>query len=119
MANKDLSESKDHVDAKFPCYYDEFKSFTGVVIIPLKGNDPVLIFKDYGAPFYFEIGGAHAARGHEQKDALNNYMVYWKGNYFYHKLPQPVIDEYGNFFSELIENKLPTHLTADELPNSC
>jgi len=103
---------------RFPCDYYEFKAFTGIIIIPIKNATPVLIFKDYGAPLYWEVGGPEETKkGFEERTALNNYIIYWKGKFFNHELPDSVKKEYDDFFDRLITSPLPTYF-ADFPKNS-
>jgi hypothetical protein len=103
---------------RFPVCGDEFTSFTSVIIIPIINDDPVLIFKDLGAPLYYEVGGPEEKRlGFEEKETINNYTVYWKNCFLNHKLPDVVKDQYGNFFNDLAYSPLHTYLV--DLPGEC
>jgi hypothetical protein len=87
---------------------------TAVVIIPIKNEEPVLIFKHLGAPFYRE-----SSFGHNNKIAINDFKVYWKGKFLDHKFPNCIQEEHIGFFKMLIKNTFQTHQWGEDFPDGC
>ncbi len=100
---------------RFSIDYWHFKNLNGVVIIPIKHQPPVLIFKDFSAAFYSELP-SNSLKPEGQKTEHNNFMVYWKGKYLNHMLPKIVQKQYGDFFHKIIQDSIPTYIYQDSFP---
>jgi len=92
----------------------EYARPNAVVIIPIKKSEPVLIFKHLGVPFYRESNF-----GHNNRIAINDFKVYWKGKFLNHNLPVCIENGQRNFFNMLIENKFHTHHWWEDFPDDC
>ena len=82
-----------------------FKDFDGIMIIPIQGDEPVLVFKNLGKKFYEDYVDGDES-GITDKGIISDFLVSWKGELLGHNLPLEVNEQYGDLFKTLIENSI-------------
>ena len=55
--------------------------FDGILIIPIKGDEPVLVFKNLGKPFFEDYISGNLDEGVTDAGVFSDYLVTWKENY--------------------------------------
>ena len=71
------------------------ETFDSIMIIPIKNNPSVLIFKMLGKPFYHK----------KRKGVVPDYKVAWKGKWIGHKFPKEIKQQYGKDFWKSLNAK--------------
>lgn len=82
---------------------------TGIVIIPMIDSAPVLIFKDFGAPFY--MSSPDSTDG-----PIYDFRIHWQGKDYIHELPTEMPDEVIKYIEEMIQSGRPTYTELSLYP---
>lgn len=88
-------------------------SFSSILIIPIPNDQPVLVFKNLGAPFLRKP--VKDTNDMFEKREGTDFLVYWK-KYLGHNMPDVVAKNCGEIFNDLIKSEKPTYFYQDQFP---
>lgn len=90
------------------------EKFDSIMIIPIESDEPVLIFKMLGKPFYHEQREIGVQYDDFVEEVIFDYRVYWKGKLGYN-YPKIIKLQYGDIFWELL-NARSIYYKIEDLP---
>ena len=84
---------------------NKFKQYDGILIIPIKKDEPILVFKMLGKPFYHTQLELCPDRDDTFEWEPFDYWIYWKGFHFKNKYPVVIKEQYDEDFWYLLHSE--------------